>query len=30
MDIENIIIDLYNEIKNLQEKKKEIEMQILH
>lgn len=28
MDIENIIIDLYDEIKNLQEKKKEIEMQI--
>lgn len=28
MDIENIIIDLHNEIINLQEKKKEIEMQI--
>lgn len=28
MDIENIIIDLHNEITNLQEKKKEIEMQI--
>lgn len=28
MDIENIIIDLHNEISNLQEKKKEIEMQI--
>lgn len=28
MDIEKIIIDLYNEITNLQEKKKEIEMQI--
>ena len=28
MDMENIIIDLYNEIKKLQEKKKEIEMQI--
>lgn len=28
MDIENIIIDLHNEIINLQEKKKKIEMQI--
>lgn len=28
MDIENKIINLYNEITNLQEKKKEIEMQI--